>query len=224
MATVNQALVILVGVTADEMKRISVGRYFERNSDYDVFVPDMPQRFGLRVCCRWLRRYLRNTVHVDNYECVNFLNYVSGGMVFRREMSRQPLANIGRVVYDRSPIQEEVARALVRKYTWFLLSLFKSHMIADVAGKWIYSLPYPESRGEQGLMIERGTPFMAKDLGINEEDIPREAWDPELMLPGAADVVSMPESHDEVFSSPAFLSVALRFFETGKFAEVADPG
>ena len=143
---------------------------------------------------------------------------------FRRELSRKPLANMGRVVYDRSPIQEEVPRALVGKYTWFLLSLFKSQMIADVAGKWIYRLPYPASMGEQGLMIELGTSFMARDLEINEEDIPPEAWDPELMLPGADDVVRMPESHDDVFSSPAFLSVALRFFETGKFADTTKPG
>ncbi len=224
MASAKQALVILVGITADEMKRNSVGRYFERNSGYDVFVPDMPQRFGVRVCSWWLRRYLRDTVQVDTYDRVSFLNYVSGGIIFRRELSRRPLANIGRVVYDRGPIQEEVPRALVRKYTWFLMSLFKSHMIADVAGKWIYRLPYPLSMGEQGLMIELGTSLMAHDLGINEEDIPAEAWDPEFMLPGADDVTRRSESHDDVYSSLAFLSFALRFFETGKFAEVADPG
>lgn len=224
MASTKQALVILVGITADEMKRSSVGRYFERNSDYDVYVPNMPQRFGVRACSRWLRRYLRNTVQVEAYDRVNFLNYVSGGIIFRHELSRRPLANIGRVVYDGGPIQEEVPRALVRKYTWFLLTLFKSHMIADVAGKWIYRLPYPPSMGEQGLMIELGTSFMAHEMGINEEDIPSEAWDPECMLPGADDVIRMPESHDDVFSSPAFLSLALRFFETGKFAETAEPG
>ena len=99
---------------------------------------------------------------------MNFLNYVSGGIVFRHELSRRPLANIGRVVYGRGPIEEEVPRALVRKHTWFLLSLFKSHMIADVAGKWIYRLPYPPSMGEQGFMIELGTSFMAHEMGINE--------------------------------------------------------
>ena len=113
---------------------------------------------------------------------------------------------------------------MVRKHTRFLLSLFKSHMIADVAGNWIYRLPYPPSMGEQGLMIELGATFMAKDLSINEEDILPEAWDPELMLPGADDVIRVPESHDDVFSSPAFLSVALRFFASGKFAESAEPG
>ncbi len=224
MASTKQALVILVGITADEMKRTSVGRYFERNSDFDVYVPNMPQRFGVRVCSRWLRRYLKNTVHVENYDRVNFLNYVSGGIVFRHELSRRPLANIGRVIYDRGPIQEEVPRVLVRKHTRFLLSLFKSQMISDVAGNWIYRLPYPPSMGEQGLMIELGATFMAKDLGINEEDIPPEAWDPECMLTGADDVIRMPESHDDVFSSPAFLSLALRFFASGKFAETAEPG
>ena len=94
---------------------------------------------------------------------------------------------------------------MVRKHTRLLLSLFKSQMIADVAGNWVYRLPYPPSRGEQGLMIELGATFMAKDLGINEEDIPPEAWDPELMLPGADDVIRVSESHDVVFSSPAFL-------------------
>ncbi len=74
------------------------------------------------------------------------------------------------------------------------------------------------------MMIELGATFMAKDLGINEEDIPPEAWDPELMLPGADDVIRVPESHDDVFSSPAFLSVASRFFASGKFAETAAPG
>ena len=102
MASAKQALVILVGITAGEMKRTSAGRYFERNSGYDVYVPNMPKRFGVRVCSRWLRRYLRNTVQAGTYDRVNFLNYVSGGIVFRHELSRRPLANIGRVVYDRA--------------------------------------------------------------------------------------------------------------------------
>jgi len=78
--------------------------------------------------------------------------------------------------------------------------------------------------GEQGLMIELGASLMANDLGINGEALPSEAWDPELMLPGADDVIRVPESHDDVFSSPAFLSLALRFFASGKFAETAEPG
>ncbi len=49
------------------MKRKSGRRYFERNSNYDVYVLYMPQPFGVLGYSRWLRRYLRDTVQVDSY-------------------------------------------------------------------------------------------------------------------------------------------------------------
>jgi len=213
----KQALVILVGITADKMKRGNVYRAFSQRTLYDVFLPELPQRLGVRWSAWWLHRYLEKTVRIQQYSRVHFFNYISGGVVFRYVATRWPIPNAGRVVYDRGPIQEEVPRALVKRYGRLVLCISRGKMLTDLAGDWLERLPFPRSLEEQGLVVETGISSVAQSLGISSEGVPAETWNPERLLPGASDVIKVTESHDEVYTSPRYLSTVRSFLQHGRF-------
>jgi hypothetical protein len=151
---------------------------------------------------------------------VHFLNYIAGGAIFRCLSTHRPVANTGRIVYDRSPLQEQVSQALVRRYGKLPILISQGKLLTDLAALWWDRLPFPASHGEQGLVIEKGVSFLADSLGLSSEAFSESAWDRERLLPGAADVVEIPESHDDVYTSPAVLSSMCHFLQHGRFPRV----
>lgn len=212
------ALVILVGVTAGSKKRSSVRNYFERESTFDVFVPNLPQWLGLNLCAHWLVGYLSLNLKARKYTYVHFLNYVSGGFIFRSIDGRCDFVETGRVLYNRAPIQEEVPRQLARKFTKLGLLFAQGKMLTDLTGASIQDLPFPRSRQEQGLIIETEASLLAKSLGLSRASVPPEAWEHNRLLPNATDVLEVRLSHDDVYESELVLSQALHFLTHGKFS------
>ena len=90
-------------------------------------------------------------------------------------------------------------------------------MITDLASDRLKGIPQANIGREQGLLVETGVSKLAQSLGLHAESVPKESWRPEAMLPLASDVLCVPESHDEVYSSESFLSAALHFFQNGRF-------
>jgi hypothetical protein len=214
------ALVILVGVTADRDKRLRVREICRAKSDFHVLAPALPKFAGLRVCARWLVSYLRFVHTRGRYERVHFLNYISGGFLFRLMGHRLDFLRIGRVLYDRGPIQEELPGILVRRYTTAGVMLARGKTTTDLAAPWIQALPFPESELEQGLIIETAASRLARDLGLTPASPEPARWRPELLLPGASDVRRVDVSHDDVYTSPLFLDEAIHFLRTGRFQDV----
>ena len=214
---IRSCIVVLVGVTADTRKVTSVRRFFESNFQGTTLVPDMPQRKGMHRCAEWLLDDLASEDVFGRFSAVHFLNYISGGFVFRLAAEGISQDRIGRVVYARGPIQELVPRALVRRYTWPLVRLTQGKMVTDLAGKRVADVPPCPLGRQAGLLIETGTSDLARSLGLGPQSVPQEAWEPEAMLPGAADVLRVPESHDDVYTSEHVLNAVLSFFRSGQF-------
>jgi len=216
-------IIVLVGVTADANKVASVRMFFESNFEGGTMVPDMPQRKGMRHCAEWLLNYLNQENVFARFDAVHFLNYISGGFVFRLASQRISSDRIGRVVYTRGPIQELVPRQLVRRYTWPLVWLTQGRMITDLAGTLPGEVPQCRLGRETGLIIETGTSDLARSLGLGPHSVSQKAWEPEAMLQGATDVIRVPESHDDVYTSERVLTAVLNFFRTGQFQPQGAP-
>ena len=220
----DERLIILVGVTADAEKMACVKAYFEQHFEGVTILPKMPQRRGIQHCANWLVNFLRRERLLADMSKIHFLNYISGGHVFRLAAQEIGKSRIGRVVYVRGPIQEMVPRALIRRYTWPLIRLTQGKMVTDLAGRHLDSLPsYPMGQAA-GLIIETGTSELASSLGLNPASVPEAAWNPEALLPGATDVLRIPESHDQVYGTEAVLGAILSFIRTACFCSRRDEG
>jgi hypothetical protein len=214
----RRALVILPGVTADRRKRSFVRAYCRSHGRRDVFVPALWQRLGLRASAHRLRRFLRRTVDRAGYDRVDFLCYISGGFVLRAAFAHRPFPYRGRIVFVRSPLQEQVPARLVERRGRLLTALVAGRMVVDLAGPAAARVPPLQTPEDQGIVLERGLSRLARRLGLAAADFDalrsRGDWAPA----GCREVWLAAESHDEAYTSPAMLDRVLAFLAHGTFA------
>jgi hypothetical protein len=89
--------------------------------------------------------------------------------------------------------------------------------LLDLAHGVFADLPYPVTGHEQGLIVETRPSARARQLDLDHDQVPPDAWRTDRLLPGASAMVALPLSHDDVYRSELFLEQALHFFLTGNF-------
>jgi hypothetical protein len=214
------AVVILVGVTADRRKRACVETYFRRTMPGTVLCPWLPQRLGFGICAMFLRRRLNQLMQSGQFRAIHFVNYISGGYLFRRVAVRCTGLPVGRVVYVRSPVQEKVPAVLAARLTPpGLLLLGGATMLSLARPAPLQALPWPSNQG-QGLIVEDRISALARDLGLSRDSTSPRDWDHDVLLPHATDVLHVPVSHDEVYESTEVLSAIAHFLTHGSFDHV----
>ena len=217
--TRKQALVILPGLTANRDKLLYMERFFAENTTYAVYIPRIPKRRGLKMGTKWLATYFRREVQAERYDAIDVLAYISGGYILRNMAVSQPLQRLQHVIYVRSPIQERTLTQIRARYGYLSLLLMSGKLALDVVALDPGSLDYPVTTAGQGLIIETGISNLALSIGIDRSQIPATEWDPATLLPDANDVIHVPESHDDMYTSPYVLKQALHFFDHDRFQQ-----
>jgi hypothetical protein len=217
MAVNRDALIILPGITATPAKRAFLKRFFDASTTYDVFLPRLWQALGIHGSARQLHRFLRTRVKSSRYTLVHFLTYISGGFILRAMLSRWPLANVGRLVHVRSPLQEQVPGLVISTYGRVAALLLKGRMMFDLASPWKDELPFAGSQHAQGLILERGLSRAAAKLGVKDSDFDAIRHSDKFVVPPVHQTLVVPESHDEVYTSEALLGRMASFFKSGEF-------
>jgi hypothetical protein len=213
----RHALILLPGITATPTKEALVRCYFRTHTTYDVFLPRLWQGLGIRGAAWRLHRFLDRRVRPSSYISVHFLAYISGGFILRAMLARWPLANTGRLIHVRSPLQEQVPGLVIARFGRVAAFLVKGRMMFDLAAQWKDRLPFASTAFSQGLILEKGLSRVASQLGLKDSDFDRFRNDRSFVLPSADETLLAPESHDEVYTSPSLLGRMVSFFKTGKF-------
>jgi len=220
--TRKQALIVLPGLTADKEKRDSMLHFFAENAPYTVYVPNIPKRRGLKRCALWLGAYLDQVVRPERYDGIQVLAYISGGFVLRQLSSSHPIQQVEHTVYVRSPIQELTLQQFRERYGYLPLWLLRGQLALDIVALDQENLEFPPAVSGQGLIVETGISKLARSMGIGPEQVPTEAWETDALLPGANDVIRVPESHDDVYTSTSVLGQALHFFTHRRFRKPSE--
>ncbi|HRX36173.1 MAG TPA: hypothetical protein P5337_07225 [Aestuariivirga sp.] len=211
-----EVLLVLVGVTAWRQDRERVSAYLKQHCTFDVRVPRVPYYFGLASAARWLTRYLAHEIPA-NCKAIHVLNYIGGGFVFRTAGPRLASVPVGRTIHVRSPIQEQVSRRLIERYTRPLMVLFAGRSVLDLAGGAVDTIPVPALGSGKGLIVELKASRLATRLGLSPNSVPASAWSHDRLLPGADDAIDLPVDHDEAYGSPLLLDQVLHFIAHGRF-------
>ncbi|MCQ8117993.1 hypothetical protein [Methylomonas rosea] len=209
----NQALVILLGITADAACKSHVLDYYRRHSHFRVFLPNHCQYFGIDFAAGQLCHFL-DKHDLREFERCHFICYISGGFILRRALADSPLPNLGRVVYVRSPLQERVPRLSLRRYGPLPLLKF-GKILLDLAGDRKDRLP--ELRTDCGYVLESGVSAQAAELGLTADDFARCREDSRFAIPSDMPILTTPLSHDQVYSDDTLLAQMLAFIESGSF-------
>ena len=207
------ALIILPGITANPLKRRFVYDYLCRHTACEVHLPRLPQRLGIRASARRLSRFLRP---FKLYDQVHVLAYISGGFILRAASLPVDFP-WGRLLYVRSPLQEEVPRRFIARHGRLAAFLAHGRMLFDLSSDWKDHLPYPVTTSQQGLVLEHGVSQLAQKLGLNTADFARFRTAAGFQLPAAGKIWEAGESHDDVYTAQPLLERMTRFFMNGTF-------
>ncbi len=216
-------IIVVVGLTAGWHERRQARRYFEAVFGRRAFLPWIPYVFGLRVSAAWLSLRVRHRLKGRNRWRVHLVAYIGGGVLVRWLYAKGERWPIGRAVWDRSATQERVAPALAARIPGILLTLAGYRAIVDLSRAFAAALPFPPSELGSGLIVETELSALARRLGIANADLDLSQEALDALLPDATAVISLPLSHDDVYSDRRFLDEAAAFLITGRF-KCAQPG
>lgn len=208
------ALVILTGITADKAAKDHVRDHYRRHSHFRVFLPNLCQYFGINFAARQLCHFI-DKHDLSQFERCHFICYISGGFILHRALANNPLPNLGRVVYLRSPLQERVPELSLRRYGPLPLLKF-GKILLDLADDRKDRLP--EVATDFGYVIEQGLSAQAKALGLTPDDFARCCHDSHFAIASDRPILTTPLSHDQVYSDDTLLAQMLAFIESGSFA------
>jgi len=212
----KEALVILTGITADASKKAHVRDYFRDNTEYEVFLPRLCQFCGIDGSARQLAWFLE-WHKIGRYARCHFICYISGGFILRQALNVKPIANLGRVVYLRSPFQEAVPELVIEQLGSIAAAFSNGKMLFDLAARDKDQLPVIHA--EEGVILEKGVSAMAAQLGIRADQFDAYRHREAFCLPPAKEIFCTELSHDDVYTSDALLARIAAFLESGSFAD-----
>jgi hypothetical protein len=216
----DDLVVVVVGLTATWPKRRRARRYFARAFPSGAYVPWIPYFLGLRASAAWLSHVVRRRLRRGPHKRLHLVAYIGGGILVRQLHDRGEQWPIGRAVWDRGPLQEQVAPRLVARVSPILLTLIGFRSVVDLSRIGFSLAPFPPSPQGAGLIVETRASALARRLKI-DRDMSSElvSGSVEALLPGATAAIALSLSHDDVYDDPRFLDQAAHFIKTGSFLE-----
>lgn len=211
------ALIVLSGVRVTAKGRRAIGEWLD-GLPYDVFFPEFETEGGLEGCVEQLDAFIEAN-RLREYGRLYAFTYIMGGWTLNLYLKDHELGNLVRVVYDRSPIQEQGPRVTMENLPW-LMNMLYGRVVADIR-----DTPYPpidEQGREIGLIIESRAMFYMR---WHEDQVlasgPLE-WEPESFGQAHDDYTYVFLHHDEMYYSFDVVGPELEhFFEHGRFSDGA---
>ncbi|MGB1055575.1 MAG: hypothetical protein ACPGYM_01485 [Flavobacteriales bacterium] len=188
---------------------------FWANCGMDVFIPDVLLRSSLTESSEALEAFVEAR-HLEAYREVKAICYIAGAYLLHTQLEAHPMANLTRIVYDRSPTQERAPQTAMERIPKLgMLKLGK--VLRDLS---VATWPeVPESdRLKKGLAIEnRATPLM-RFLQDEAKAMGPLVYDWQTIDPTAHDAFHVALDHDMMYVRWDVLGEPfLHFFEHGVF-------
>lgn len=190
------------------------------SAGFDVFVLDYRSR-------RSVERGVSNLVdlidrnRLNRYERVHVFAYILGGYTLNLALLESPMPNLGRVVYDRSPLQELAPRLASAGLFGAMVWVAVGPVISDLAFT-PYTPLLPSAGREIGLIVEnRATDFVRKrkEKALAMRPL---TFDPARLGQDFDAVWHVPFNHDEMYTNFEVVGPELlHFFRFGDFTEGA---
>ena len=181
----------------------------------DVFIPDVLLRSSLKESSDALEAFVE-AQHLEDYREVKAICYIAGAYLLHTQLETHPMANLTRIVYDRSPTQERAPQtAMARIPKLGMLKLGK--VLRDLSVATWPDVPESDQL-KKGLAIEnRATPLM-RFLQEEAEAMGPLVYDWQAIDPTAHDAFHVALDHDMMYVRWDVLGEPfLHFFEHGVF-------
>ncbi len=214
----NKKAILMLPGLRNSAKGHRESKKWYREQGYDAFIPDYVSDEGFEGSIANLETFIEEH-RLEEYEEVYGFVYLMGGWTLNKYLETHDFPNLKKIVYDRSPLQEQASRIVLEVIPGII------HMMFGVAVDQFRDTPYrPLPRGDRqiGIIVEcRATRFVRR-YRDRLEPIPDEAWMPEAFNQEHDDIMYVFLHHDEMYYRYDKTGEdLLSFFNTGRFTEGA---
>jgi hypothetical protein len=214
----SEALLVVGGITGTRCMMRNVVRNLEKTVPYPVVNVTYKSRAGLQTCERNLRDQLEK-LQLHNYRKVHFYCFIMGGYVLSRVLENYSIPNLGKVILDRSPFQEEVSIEAQDAFSIPIVKLVLGQTAVDIG-----TMNYNHINADTiGLLIETKPGILARFLHNRRVAHKCQgkvlSFNTSAILPEYDDAAYVYLSHTAMYSQiGSYTQLIKRFINTGKFS------
>ncbi len=211
------AVLVLPGLRNGRKGMRHMRRWYPQQG-FDVHIPSYYSKDGMDQSVENLSRYIEQQ-RLDEYEEIHAMVYLMGGRVLNLYLQEHDLPNLTHIVYDRSPLQEQGPRMVVKNMPSIANTLY-GETISEFAERDYTPLP----RGDRhiGIIVEcKSTSYIRRHRDElrpgTMENVTPESFDQEH-----DDIIYVFLNHDEMYYSFDLIGPELlSFFQRGRFTDDA---
>jgi hypothetical protein len=195
----------------------NVVRNLEKTVSFPVVNITYKSRDGMQSCERNLYDQLEK-LQLHKYQRVHFFCFIMGGYVLSRVLENHPIPNLGKVILDRSPFQEEVSIEAQEAFSKPVVKLVLGQTAVDIG-----NMNYQHINADTvGLLIETKPGILARFLHNRRVAHKTKgkvlSFKPSAMLSDYDDAIFICLSHTAMYSKiDSYTGLIRNFINTGKF-------
>ncbi|MBN2521193.1 MAG: hypothetical protein JXB17_11845 [Bacteroidales bacterium] len=203
----DEALIILGTEFAKKKDLINLIEYITERCNYDVIILDYYSKKGIDKCIKNLKKELIK-INYQEYDKVNFLCFIPGGIILKEYLTNEKLQNLGKIVVMRAPIEERISNIASYIYPDFLIRLTHGKTVIDLSTYDFNNIYFPNI--STGLIIETKQNLlaqkMAKKLKKKAKDDPviyeKIIFNPDSMMKSFTDHMYVELDHNAMYINP----------------------
>lgn len=213
----SKAVLVLPGLGSSR-KGLRAAKQWYPNRGYDVYIPEYHTKNGFRGNVAALKDFIEAN-RLDTYDEVYAFVYLLGGWTLNFYLDQYPFPNLKKIVYDRSPYQEQAPRIVMKNIPWLITRLFGT-TVAELRDS-----PYPtlEKKDRRiGIIVECKAAFYVRLHRKQLNPVTKRDFEPSAFRQPHDDIMYTYLHHYEMYHRYDVIGDdLLSFFDHGKFTESA---
>lgn len=211
----KEAILILPGL-GDSKKGRKAQKAFFGNTEFDLFIPKYVDRKSYKKSIENLEAFF-NEKHLDEYKKIHVFSYIIGSWVLNSFIQEHGSLNISSIIYDRSPIQEQIPRLVTDKFP-LIVRISVGKVIFDFKNKSYPSIP--KSIINVGIIVESKATRLARMYKKSLKSYGEINWTDLDFNQNSDDIIYTWLNHDQMYNRFDIIgNDILHFIENGAFLE-----
>ncbi len=217
----KEAILLFGGIFGTSYNMNKIKKYFENICGYDVYRIDFLTRKSWDDCMKNITDGIEK-IPLDSYDKINIFCHIFGGRILLEYFKDHKINNLSSIVFDKGPIQEELALAIIKQNGEGLILMSGGKSLVEFSYKPHSDVPLNLENVKIGMLIETKPIFICYFFKKTIKE-GKPSFKPEDNLTKFDDYCYVPFNHRQMYNKyKIFGPEVIYFFQNGNFSGKAN--